>query len=286
MTRFRVDLGYRGTGFHGWAVQPGLRTVQGCLESALETVCGEPIRTIVAGRTDSGVHARRQVVHLDLSAEAVARLIGRADREPGAALVSRLRGALRHLGCPDIVIHSAQTVSADFDARFSAIWREYTYRVADDDTFLDPLAVERTTIQRGRLDHDAMAKAAGELLGLHDFLPFCRPRPEGTTIRTLFVLDVDRDADAAILLRLRADAFCHHMVRATIGGLVKVGAGSWPVSRPAELIALAEGGAADVGPMHVMPPQGLVLEAVGYPDAGEWAQRAERTRARRLGVDA
>lgn len=282
MTRFRVELGYRGTGFHGWATQPGLRTVQGSLEAALATVCGEPVRTVVAGRTDAGVHARRQTVHLDLGETALNRLVGRSDRPPAAALASRLRGALRHLDCPDIVIHTAAAVPAEFDARFAAEWREYTYRLADDAAFRDPLALDTTVAHRGTLDAEFMRRAAAELLGLHDFLPFCKPRPGATTVRTLLALDVERTADGVIAVRLRADAFCHHMVRAIVGGLVRVGSGTWPVSRPAELLARADAGETDLGPMFVMPPHGLVLEAIGYPPAEDWAARAERTRARRV----
>lgn len=281
MTRLRLDLGYRGTNFHGWAVQPGLRTVQGVVEEALATICGGPVRTVVAGRTDSGVHARRQVVHLDLGEAAVTRLVGRSGRDTATALTSRLRGALRYLDSPDLVVHAAAEVPAEFDARFAAAWREYTYRLADGRTFLDPLALESTMVHRGTLDDAAMASAAAELLGLHDFLPFCKPRAEATTVRTLLALKITRDADRAIVFRLRADAFCHHMVRAMIGALVRVGTGAWPTSRPAELVARADGGEEDLGPMFVMPPHGLILEDIGYPAAQEWAARSTRTRARR-----
>lgn len=128
--RFRLDLGYDGTSFHGWGVQPRLRTVQGTLEEALALVCRTPVRTVVAGRTDAGVHARRQVVHLDLGEPEIAALVGqrRVDRDgnsrtPESALVSRLRGALTRLDAHDVVIHGASAVSDDFDARFSAEWR-------------------------------------------------------------------------------------------------------------------------------------------------------------------
>ncbi|WAL40153.1 tRNA pseudouridine(38-40) synthase TruA [Brevibacterium sp. BRM-1] len=283
MTRFRVDLGYRGTAFHGWARQPGLRTVQGEVEDALALVTGAPVATVVAGRTDAGVHARHQVLHLDLEAPALARLAGRGDREPGAALAARLRGALGRGGARDIAIHSAAQAPPDFDARFAAVWRAYRYRLADAATFRDPLRADSTAEHRGRLDEAAMARAAGELLGLHDFLPFCKPRPEATTVRTLFALEVARDADDALEVRLRADAFCHHMVRALVGGLVRVGSGAWPASRPAELLARAEAGEgkAALGPMSVLPAHGLVLEAIGYPDPQEFAAQARTTRARR-----
>lgn len=235
-----MDLGYRGTGFHGWATQPGLRTVQGTLEDALARVVGAPVRTVVAGRPDAGVHARRQVVHLDLPPEAVGKIIGRSGRSGGEALASRVRGVLAAAEAPDIVVHGVTEVDPAFDARFAALSRTYTYRLADERSFLDPLLVDCTTVHRGELDAESMARAAAELLGLHDFLPFCKPRAEATTIRTLQRLDVERDRDGVIVLTLQADAFCHHMVRATVGGLVKVGSGKWPVTRPAELVAQAE----------------------------------------------
>ncbi|MCT1656747.1 tRNA pseudouridine(38-40) synthase TruA [Brevibacterium luteolum] len=279
--RVRLDLGYRGTDFHGWARQPEARTVQGLIEAGLETVCGTPVRTVVAGRTDAGVHARRQVVHLDITDAIAARLIGRSARTAGDALAARLRGALRHLGAEDIVVHAASEVDAAFDARFAAVSRRYTYRIADPHSFLDPLAAGHTTVSKEPLDAAAMHTAAQEILGLHDFLPFCKPRPESTTIRTLLDCTVTRDDADIIVIDLRADAFCHHMVRALVGGLMKVGTGAWPATRPAELIARAEEGSTDLGPMFVTPAHGLVMEHVEYPPPREWQARAERTRARR-----
>jgi len=285
-SRFRIDLGYVGTDFHGWAAQPSLRTVQGVLEEGLATIVGQRVRTVVAGRTDAGVHARRQVVHCDIPTDALGPLTGRGTRTraPADGLVSRLRGVLRHLGAPDLVIHRAQRVPAVFDARFSAVWRRYSYRIVDDDALRDPLAARHTAVHRGTLDRGAMAAAAAEVLGLHDFLPFCRPRPESTTIRTLLDLSVVREGSGVIALDLRADAFCHHMVRALVGGLVRVGSGAWSTTEPARLLARAEAGAAraDLPPLHLMPAHGLVLEEVGYPAGPDgWARQAESARNRR-----
>lgn len=290
LTRFRIDLGYEGTGFHGWAVQPALRTVQGVLEEALAMVTGAPVRTVVAGRTDAGVHARRQVVHCDLPTAILPRFTGRGARTRSVeeGLVSRLRGVLDHLGAPDVVIHAAQEVPGEFDARFSAVWRRYAYRIADAHALRDPLAVRHTTVHKGALDVAAMQAAAQEVLGLHDFLPFCKPRPESTTIRTLLDLDVDRDADGVIHCTLRADAFCHHMVRALVGGLVRVGTGAWAPTEPALLLARADAGAdrEELPPLHLMPAQGLVLDGVGYPDdASGWARQAQTARNRRRSED-
>ncbi|MCD1285626.1 MULTISPECIES: tRNA pseudouridine(38-40) synthase TruA [unclassified Brevibacterium] len=281
MTRFRIDLGYQGTHFHGWAKQPGLRTVQAGLESGLARITGTEVSTVVAGRTDAGVHARRQVVHIDLAEAALEKLIGRSSRSAEAALVSRLRGALSADGHEDIIIHAVTEVPEDFDARFSALWRAYRYRLADHRSFIDPLLVAVTPRHKGELDAEAMAEAAAEVKGLHDFLPFCKPREGATTIRTMHELLVTRDEDAVITIDLRADAFCHHMVRALVGGLIKVGSGTWPVTRPAELIAEAEAGLSPSAPMFVSPAHGLVLTEVGYPEPGEYALRAAQTMARR-----
>lgn len=311
--RYRLDLGYRGTDFHGWARQPRLRTVQGELEAALEQVTGAPVPTVVAGRTDAGVHARRQVVHLDLAPEAAARLVGRSDRSPAAALLTKLAGVLRARGARDIVVHAAVPVAEGFDARFAATSRSYTYRLADTVSFVDPLKAEYTAVHKRALRVSLMSEAAAELLGLHDFLPFCKPREGATTIRTLQELTVVRDADDVVEFHLQADAFCHHMVRALVGGLIKVGEGSWDPTYPAELLARADflsraetdslaaaGAFAEAGalsesvagwtpgtdarkgfPMFVAPAEGLVLDRIDYPAPEDWEARAERTRNRR-----
>ena len=251
-------------------------------------VCRSRVRTVVAGRTDAGVHARRQAVHLDLGEAQIAALVGqrRVDRDgvprtPESALVSRLRGALSRLDAHDVVIHGAAAVSDDFDARFSAQWRAYSYRLADDLSFFDPLLAAATVRHRGALDSDAMARAAAGLLGLHDFLPFCKPRPDSTTIRTLQQISVGRDRDGVIVFRLRADAFCHHMVRAIVGGLIRVGTGAWSADYPAQLLERASSQGGSPEPLYIAPGEGLVMEEVGYPPEDEWAARARQTRARR-----
>src|SRR5699024_6061794 len=133
--RIRLDLGYDGTDFSGWAKQPGRRTVQGEIEAACDRIMRlpSPARLTVAGRTDAGVHARAQVAHLDLPIDVWESLPGRSDRSPGEAAVSKLNAVLP----PDIAIHAAAAAPDGFDARFSAIWRSYSYRVT---TQRDPLA--------------------------------------------------------------------------------------------------------------------------------------------------
>jgi tRNA pseudouridine38-40 synthase len=274
--RVRLDLAYDGTAFSGWAAQPSLRTVQGELSAALTTVLrsAQPVRVTVAGRTDAGVHARGQVAHVDLDPAAWADLPGRSDREPGAALVSRLGGILPH----DVVVRRAQPAPAGFDARFSATERRYLYRIADADALRDPLRRHDTVWWRRPLDVEAMDEAARSLLGLRDFAAFCKQREGATTVRTLLDFSWTRLSDGVLVATVRADAFCHSMVRSLVGAVVPVGEGrrarDWPR-------AVQDGASRTVG-NHVMPPHGLSLEEVVYPDDAELAERAVVTRARRL----
>lgn len=280
--RVRLDLAYDGTDFAGWATQPGLRTVQGTLESALGTVlrCPDP-RLTVAGRTDAGVHARGQVAHLDLPGEVWRAVRGRMDSPPGDALVRRLAGVLP----ADVVVHRATVASAGFDARFGALHRRYTYRLADRPELVDPLRRAHVVRQRLPLDAGAMHEAATALVGRHDFAAFCKAREGATTIRTLQVLDVVRAVEGLdaglVVATVQADAFCHSMVRAVVGALVAVGEGRHPVTRPAELLA----GRRRAGGAAVAPAHGLTLEEVVYPPDGELAARASVTRARRAADD-
>ncbi len=281
--RVRLDLAYDGGGFAGWAVQPGLRTVQGVLEEALATVLGtgrrgEPApRLTVAGRTDAGVHARGQVAHVDVSADAVAAARGRSDRDPFVALVDRLGGVLP----PDVVVRAAGRAPDGFDARFSAVSRRYGYRVCDQYVRRDPLRRGEVLWRRRPLDVAAMDAAAHLLVGRHDFAAFCKPRPLATTIRTLEVFSWHRPDDGAdaglVVATVRADAFCHSMVRSLVGASLAVGERRRPVEWPAELLAA---GARDAA-AAVVEPHGLTLEEVRYPPDDELASRAERTRARR-----
>ena len=273
--RIRVDLAYDGTDFAGWAVQPGLRTVQGTLEQALGTVlrCPEP-RLTVAGRTDAGVHARAQVAHLDLPAGTWEAVQGRM-HAPGPALVRRMAGVLPH----DVVVHDARPAPEGFDARFSALHRRYVYRLADAPGLVDPLRRAMVVRHAFPLDVEAMALAARALLGRHDFAAYCKAREGATTIRTLQELHVERPAlgdDAGLVtVTVQADAFCHSMVRSLVGALTHVGEGRRPASWPAEILAGAQRRSV------VAPAHGLTLEAVAYPPDEELAARAVTTRARR-----
>lgn len=282
--RLRLDLSYDGTEFHGWATQPGQRTVQGELEQALGRVARVPVRVTVAGRTDTGVHARGQVCHLDLSLEVLSTFPGRSERTPCQALVTRLAGVLP----PDIVVHKVREVPAGFDARFSALRRRYRYRISDGPGAHNPL--RRDVLRHRRpLDIDAMARASAALLGEHDFLSFCLPREGATTIRELRELRWERPGEGSsdaglIVATVVADAFCHHMVRSLVGVMIGVGEGRRDVDWPAEVLAARTRRAPTrdgVGSAPICPPQGLTLEHVAYPPEAELAAWAARTRTLR-----
>jgi tRNA pseudouridine38-40 synthase len=260
--RLRLDLSYDGTDFRGWAIQPGLRTVQGEVEAAIAKILRLPrsAQITCAGRTDAGVHARGQVAHVDL------------DEVDPLYLERRLRRLL-----PDDITLRALTVAAEgFDARFAALERRYTYRMFDAPSGPDPLT--RTSVVRWprRLDVDVMNAAAERLVGEHDFAAFCKRREGATTIRTLRELSTRRSGDD-LETTVRADAFCHSMVRSLMGLLVAVGERRYEPEWSTDVLAKATRDARVV----VMPPHGLVLEEVVYPDDAGLAARAVESRRRR-----
>jgi tRNA pseudouridine38-40 synthase len=277
--RLRIDCAYDGTEFSGWAAQPGLRTVQGTLEAALATALRVPeVRVTVAGRTDAGVHARGQVAHLDVEPDVVAAAAGRSPHPPLQALARRVDGILP----PDLRVRRVSEAPPGFDARFSAIWRRYAYRIADAPEIADPL-VRGHVLSWGRpLDVEVMDEASRPLLGLKDFASFCKQREGATTVRTLLDLHWTREPSGLVVGGVRADAFCHNMVRALVGCLLAVGEGRRPVTWPAEVMS---GRRRDQG-VRVVPAHGLTLEEVGYPDDAELAAQADRARARREAIDA
>ncbi len=262
--RLRLDLSYDGSGFSGWAAQPGRRTVEGVVAAAL----GELLRLpeipglTAAGRTDAGVHARGQVVHADVPAAAWAATAGRA-----VARLARILPA-------DVRVRAAVPAPGGFDARFSALWRRYSYRVCDDPAAADPVRRHETLWYFRRLDMPAMNEAARSCLGEHDFAAFCRRRPGATTVRALRTLEWRRDDDGILVATVVADAFCHSMVRSLVGALIAVGEGRRPPGWPAALLAAAIRDPA----VRVMAPHALCLEEVGYPPDDALAARAGQAR--------
>jgi tRNA pseudouridine38-40 synthase len=269
--RLRIDLSYDGSDFHGWAGQPGLRTVEGELSTALSTVLRVPsVSLVCAGRTDTGVHARGQVAHVDVDEAVLRAARGRESGPPTEALARRLNGLLP----PDLRVRRVVAAPDGFDARFSALWRRYAYRICDG--VPDPVERRHVLAWSRPLDADAMNQASSGLVGLHDFAAFCKRRDGATTVRTLLDLSWEREGEV-LSGRVRADAFCHHMVRSLVGALVAVGDGRRPVTWPAEVLAA---GVRD-GAVLVVPAHGLRLEEVGYPPVEELGVRAGLSRARR-----
>jgi tRNA pseudouridine38-40 synthase len=262
--RLRLDLRYDGSAFHGWATQPGLPTVQQTVEEALGRMLrlGEAPSLTVAGRTDAGVHARGQVAHADVPAGSWAAAAGSAGRR------------LARLLPPAVLVTAIGPAPEGFDARHSALWRRYSYRVCDDRALADPLRRHDTLWYPASLDLDRMNEAARVCLGEHDFAAFCRSRIGATTIRELLRLDWARAEPGVAVATVIADAFCHNMVRALAGALLSVGDGSKPVQWPGELLAARRRDPA----ARVAPPHPLCLEEVGYPEPGAMAGRAAATR--------
>ncbi|WP_309108614.1 tRNA pseudouridine synthase A [Arthrobacter sp.] len=278
--RIRLDLAYDGGPFSGWAVQPGLPTVQGVLEEALALLIRRPVRVTVAGRTDAGVHARGQVVHLDLTQAEWLGLNRGAELDPAVALLRRLRGALsRGLGdlTGAIEVHRVALAAEGFDARFSALWRRYSYRIADGPALWDPLGRSSTLWHKAPLDVTLMNEGASKLLGLQNFLSYCKPREGSTTIRELQRFEFARGTDGVIVATVQADAFCHNMVRALIGSALYVGEGAESPGWLHERLLLQKRDARSV----LAAPHPLVLEEVAYPSDSELLARAELTRALR-----
>lgn len=267
--RLRIDLAYDGTGFRGWAAQPGLRTVQGELTTALTTVLRQPEGALLvtcAGRTDSGVHARGQVAHVDVPDDL-------PQLQVLDALARRINGFLDR----DVRVNRITPAPEGFDARFAALWRRYAYRIVDDPALVDPLTRNHVLAWPRVLDTAAMDEAAGSLVGLHDFAAFCKRREGATTVRTLLEFGWTRGADGLLTGHVKADAFCHSMVRALVGCMIAVGEGRKDPAWAAEILA---GRRRDPG-VVVVPAHGLTLEEVAYPPDAELAARVELTSARR-----
>lgn len=247
MSRYRLTLEYDGAPFHGWQSQPSGMGVQDHLTRALMQFCGEKVVVYGAGRTDSGVHARGQVAHIDLA----------TPHSP-----HQIRDAMNfHLRPQPIVILDAVMVAPDFDARFSALARYYRYQII---IRAAPLALDhaRAWQIRSPLDVTAMARAAKCLIGRHDFTTFraaqCQAR---SPIKTLDQLDIVEN-DKGIMITARARSFLQHQVRSLVGALQYVGSGKWSENNLRDaLVACDRTACAQVAPAH-----GLYLMRVDYPE--------------------
>ena len=260
--RLRLDLSYDGTNFSGWAIQPDRRTVQQCIEEAIRTVAQAKAETIVAGRTDAGVHATGQVIHVDI---------------PDSLELDDLAYKLNRILDEDIRINQIQIAPTAFHARFSALRRYYEYRILDENKVVPPLARFNTASWYRPLDVDQMNHASALLLGSHDFAAFCKFREGATTIRTLETYQWRRDRDGYLVGDVVADAFCYSMVRNLVGAIVCVADGR----KESEWISTLLENKERVSDSLVFPARGLSLYKVDYPDGAELLERAAKTVARR-----
>ncbi len=249
--RLALRLEYDGTDFRGSQWQAEGRTVQGTLEKAIADLVGEPVRAVFAGRTDAGVHALGQVVHVQAPWRHPPAVVQRA-------LNARLPG--------DLAVTAVLEVPEAFHARRSALWRRYRYRLYDGST---PSPLRRRYAgwhRRGRLDEGRMAAAARLLVGERDFASFAGggqgvPWAQERTVRHLRRLEVQRRGEE-VWIWAEANAFLRYMVRNLVGALVVVGRGELPPEGVLEILAARDRRQAP----PPAPPQGLCLVAVGYPE--------------------
>jgi tRNA pseudouridine38-40 synthase len=271
-----LDVSYDGTDFSGWARQPGLRTVQGVLEEALAMQppgAGVPKSVVVAGRTDAGVHASGQVLHVDVAPLAGKTSSGRIPVDAQGILdLERMRHRWNRFLPPDVRVREAQVAPPGFDARFSAIRRHYRYQVSDAAWGVDPLRRNDTLAWGRPLSVERMNEASQALLGLRDFAAFCKQREGATTIRELQRLACRRTGEHAVRVEISADAFCHSMVRSLVGALLLVGDGRRESDWPARVLSTG------VRASAVAPAHGLTLVGVDYPADSDLAARAAETR--------
>lgn len=245
MPRYKLTIEYDGTGFSGWQRQEGQPSIQQCLEEAIAKFCQQKITTVAAGRTDAGVHALGQIAHMDLAEE----------KDP-----FRVTEALNaHLKPHPIGILHVERVADDFHARFSAIKREYLYKIINRRT---PLALERKRAWHimEQLDVKAMRQAAKILAGKHDFTSFRATECQAKSpVKTLDSIEITQNGEE-ICFRLSAPSFLHHMVRNIVGTLRLVGNGKWSVENVQHALAAKDRSAAG----ETAPPHGLYLVKITY----------------------
>ena len=265
--RLRIDLAYDGTNFSGWAIQPERRTLQEEVEKAIAMVSQAKIESIVAGRTDAGVHATGQVIHVDV---------------PESLDLNDLAYKLNRILDTDIRITNVSVAPEAFHARFSALRRHYTYKILDENKVVPPLDRFDVASWYRPLDLDLMNKASALVLGQHDFAAFAKFREGATTIRELQRFEWVRDSRGYLIADVVADAFCYSMVRNLVGATVCVGDGRFPP----EWIVTTLINKVRISDSLVFPALGLTLRQVDYPSDSELLERAQKTVARRDLLDA
>jgi tRNA pseudouridine38-40 synthase len=259
--RLRLDLAYDGTNFSGWATQPDRRTVQEEVEKAIGTISQSKVETIVAGRTDAGVHASGQVIHVDI---------------PQGVNLDDIAYKLNRILDEDIRIMQVSVAPEAFHARFSAIRRTYTYKILDKNLPVPP--INRTDIASWYrpLDAELMNVASGLVLGHHDFAAFCKFKEGGTTIRTLENFTWERRGEL-LVATIIADAFCYSMVRNLVGAVVCIADGRKDSEWIRQLLQNKE----RVSDSLVFPARGLTLSSVEYPTDNQLLERAKVTIGKR-----
>ena len=270
--RIRIDLAYDGTNFSGWSKQPDRRTVQSELEAALQKLTRIPVDTIVAGRTDAGVHATNQVVHVDIPEMENGPFSKKAEWNL-ADLPYRLNRILDE----DVRILNVSIAPAGFHARFSALRRHYEYKILDSNQSILPLRRFDVAPWYRALDIDLLIESSNLLLGEHDFAAFCKYRPGGTTIRTLETFAWRRNEEGFLIARIVADAFCYSMVRNLVGAVVCVADGRFPTQWVKDVL----GNQQRISDSLVFPSRGLTLVGVDYPSGDALLSRIETTLRRR-----
>ena len=260
--RLKIKLAYDGTNFSGWAKQPDRRTVQEEFEKAFATIVRHQCESIVAGRTDAGVHATAQIIHVDI---------------PENTDLADLAYRLNRLLDTDLRVLEIEVAPEGFHARFSALRRHYQYQIVDANKAINPLdRYDRASWYRP-LDLVRLNEASALLLGEHDFAAFCKYREGATTIRTLETFQWERKEDGLLVAQVVADAFCYSMVRNLVGSAVCVAEGRFEPSWIAEMLANRE----RISDSMVFPAEGLTLVQVDYPNNAQLLARAAQTIARR-----
>ena len=259
--RLRIDLSYDGTNFSGWATQPGRRTIQDLVEQAIGKITQSKIESIVAGRTDAGVHAAGQVIHVDV---------------PDSINLDEIAYKLNRILDEDIRIMRVSVAPEAFHARFSALRRKYTYKILDKNLPIPPINRYDIASWYRPLDAELMNSASSLVLGHHDFAAFCKFKEGGTTLRTLEEFHWERQGDL-LVATVVADAFCYSMVRNLVGAVVCVADGRKEASWVGELLANKE----RVSDSLVFPARGLTLTSVEYPTNDQLLERAKVTIGKR-----
>ena len=265
--RLRLDIAYDGTQFFGWATQPGHRTLQDLVEEAISRISQTNIDSIVAGRTDAGVHATGQVIHVDVPDAMFERELTYLD----------LRYKLNRILDEDVRIMNVSDAPAGFHARFSALRRYYSYKILDNNDVIAPLSRHDVASWYRPLDAARMNEASALLLGHHDFAAFCKFKVGGTTLRTLEKYEWRRSDEGFLVADVVADAFCYSMVRNLVGAVVCVADGRQSPAWIEQLLANKE----RVSDSLVFPARGLTLYQVDYPSNDQLLERAKITVAKR-----